>query len=241
MSPAPAEIIAVQEALESKCTAGPVHLSADVVMALAKVLSDISLSQANGRTDRQELSVFFSIQPPSLDIASYLSRIMEYFACTHECYVMASVYIDRIARCHPEFPISQLSAHRLLLASVLVATKFNDDTYYSNEWYANVGGVSNADLNRMEIEFLKLLDWNVNVTRDEFDRHASLLCAVTHRRSVAREAIPIRASVSDAQKAGLHRGHWCDGRRDRAGRACGRFDRGERVSSKTNSCRHGAE
>lgn len=128
-----------------------------------------------------EFSVFYSVKAPSVDLCGYVQRIMEYFYCSRECYAIASVYIDRIARLHAEFKINSLSVHRLLLASVLVATKFQDDNMFSMKWYADVGGVHVDDLARMELSLLKLLDWRMHVSQDEYTQHAQLLGAVAHR------------------------------------------------------------
>lgn len=43
--------------------------------------------------------------------------------------------------------------------SVLLAAKARDDTYYSNAYYAAIGGISNAEMNKLEGSFLVLVDF----------------------------------------------------------------------------------
>ena len=52
--------------------------------------------------------------------------------------------------------ISSLNVHRLLITSIMLASKFFDDVYYNNAYYARVGGISNSELNSLEMEFLKM-------------------------------------------------------------------------------------
>ncbi len=49
------------------------------------------------------------------------------------------------------------------MASVIVAIKYNEDDYYSNVFYAKVGGLSLEEVNFLEYEFLKLIDFEVFV------------------------------------------------------------------------------
>ena len=47
--------------------------------------------------------------------------------------------------------------------------------HYNNAFYARVGGVSNAELNRLEMEFLFLLDFGVMVSSRVFESYCSHL------------------------------------------------------------------
>ncbi|KAJ6289350.1 hypothetical protein OIU76_025210 [Salix suchowensis] len=61
--------------------------------------------------------------------------------------------------------------YKLLVTSVMVASKMLDDVHYNNAFYARVGGVSNAELNRLEMEFLFLLDFGVTVSSRVFESY----------------------------------------------------------------------
>ena len=56
-----------------------------------------------------------------------------------------------------------LNVHRILLSSVMVAAKFLDDFYYSNEFWAKIGGVPNSELNTLELEFLFMTNFDLHV------------------------------------------------------------------------------
>ena len=53
---------------------------------------------------------------------------------------------------------------RLILTTVLVASKMFNDTYYTNGYIAQVGGVSLQNINELERFFMQAIDWNLNVS-----------------------------------------------------------------------------
>eukprot|EP00923_Selenidium_pygospionis_P002041 GHVN01003152.1.p1 GENE.GHVN01003152.1~~GHVN01003152.1.p1 ORF type:complete len:129 (+),score=0.29 GHVN01003152.1:389-775(+) len=99
-------------------------------------------------------------------------RIQKYFGCTNECFVLSLVYIDRIVKVHKEkFSVSILNIHRLLITSVMLAAKFFDDVYYSNAFYARVGGVKTREINVLETHFLSLINYQLFVSPQEYDQY----------------------------------------------------------------------
>ena len=49
----------------------------------------------------------------------------------------------------------------------MIGVKFLDDEYLSNKYYAEVGGVSLADLNKMEGILLEKLEWRAHVSKTQ--------------------------------------------------------------------------
>ena len=88
--------------------------------------------------------------------------------------------------------VTALSAHRLLVTSVLVATKFLDDSYYSNVYFAKVGGVSLTELNGLEVELLLRLDFRLHVLPEEFEAVCASLC----ERLQPAEELPRRRTAA---------------------------------------------
>lgn len=44
-----------------------------------------------------------------------------------------------------------------------------NDTYYTNQYIASVGGVSLQNINELERFYMSMIDWNLHITREEFD------------------------------------------------------------------------
>ncbi|KAL0370526.1 UNVERIFIED_CONTAM: Cyclin-P3-1 [Sesamum angustifolium] len=79
-------------------------------------------------------------------------------------------FIQRTNMC-----LTSLNIHRLLITSVMVAAKFMDDAFFNNAYYARVGGVSTAELNKLEMKFLFSLDFQLHVSVQTFRKYCSVL------------------------------------------------------------------
>lgn len=121
-----------------------------------------------GGTQTSPLTSFHSVRPPAIPIADYAARIQKYFCCSSECFVLGLVYLDRLAK-RARMPVTFLSAHRLLIVAMMIAAKFQDDVFYANSFYARVGGLQVAELNGLEREMLRLLDYRLFVSPAEFE------------------------------------------------------------------------
>ena len=45
----------------------------------------------------------------------------------------------------------------------MLAAKFYDDIYYNNAYYAKIGGVPCHEINNLELEFLFMINFTLNV------------------------------------------------------------------------------
>lgn len=136
---------------------------ADLIEGLQVILTRWVEAAHTIPDEDQKQTHLYSLKVPKISIKQYLKRISNFFACSEECYVMALVYIDRITNSKCGVTVCNRSAHRLLLVAMMLAAKIQDDFSYSSTYYARVGGMSVEELNVMEIEFLKLLNWRTFV------------------------------------------------------------------------------
>eukprot|EP00696_Hemimastix_kukwesjijk_P005125 gnl/Hemi2/16515_TR5521_c0_g1_i1.p1 gnl/Hemi2/16515_TR5521_c0_g1~~gnl/Hemi2/16515_TR5521_c0_g1_i1.p1 ORF type:complete len:188 (-),score=30.90 gnl/Hemi2/16515_TR5521_c0_g1_i1:53-616(-) len=125
--------------------------------------------------DPSNVTLFHALKPPQISIAKYLERILKYAYCSKECFVLALIYIDRVMQRNTSFVITSFNVHRLMITSIMLAAKFFDDTYCNNAYYAKVGGVPTNELNLLEIEFLFMINFSLNVTGQQFEQYASEL------------------------------------------------------------------
>lgn len=168
-----------------------------IVPILAKVLHQLCVrndSLENQWMEPSRLSKFHALRPPPITIQDYLDRIAKYSCCSEECFVLALIYIDRLIQCNPSFLVNSLNVHRIIITSVMLAAKFFDDHYYNNAYYGKVGGVSNTEVNSLEIEFLFMVNFNLFVATDEYNVYNQRL--MTHARAYATG--PITENVISA-------------------------------------------
>lgn len=149
---------------------GPRGADTELAIGFAVALTKMSeLASISAR-----MTCFHSVRPPGMPLRDYMGRIHHFLNCGSACYVLGLIYIDRVIKSHPEVVINALSCHRLLLVSTVVAAKFYDDTFYSNAFYAKVGGVNLKELNGLEFRFLQLLGWKCHVHPEEYGVYQGL-------------------------------------------------------------------
>ncbi|KAI7882880.1 cyclin-domain-containing protein [Lichtheimia hyalospora FSU 10163] len=130
------------------------HMIADMLSRLITHNDLIPLTPSN-------ITRFHSRTPPNISLHDYLRRIVKYASVEKACLLILLIYIDRVCELHPQFTISSLTVHRFLITAVTVSSKSLCDAYCTNSHYAKVGGISTQELNALELEFLRLIDWNL--------------------------------------------------------------------------------
>jgi len=176
MSPKVEDVEMIKEAVKPVVWTGE-----DFIHSLGNVLTCWVQKTAAVTGSPHKMGRFHSARVPPLTITDYLKRIHKHFFCSDECFVMALVLIDRASKTHPSMTVCDLTVHRLLITAVMIAAKFHDDLYYSNGYYAKVGGLGVKEANLLESNFLKLLDWKVHVTKQEYELYHRLVCQATGR------------------------------------------------------------
>merc|ERR1711920_927350 len=109
-----------------------------------------------------------------------------HFRCQEACFISAMIYVDRVWKVQPSF-VDQLSIHLLFATSLVVSVKFHDDEYYSNKFYAKGIGVGLVELNCLETKFLPLIQWNLDISPDEYSYYLHLLAVFSSHAATAHE------------------------------------------------------
>ncbi|XP_066350211.1 cyclin-P4-1-like [Miscanthus floridulus] len=126
-------------------------------------------------------SAFRATARPDISVRSYMARVARFAGCSPACYVVAYVYLDRLLRRgrrrRGALAVDSYSVHRLLITAVLAAVKFMDDVCYNNAYFARVGGISLAEMNYLEVDFLFAVEFDLNVSPETFGHYCAVLRA----------------------------------------------------------------
>lgn len=114
---------------------------------------------------------FYSKKPPPIGISDYLLRIHRFCPMSTAVYLATSLYIHRLAVDERAVAVTKRNAHRLLLAGLRVAMKALEDLSYPHAKVAKVGGVSEAELARLEISFCFLCGFELVVGATMLQEH----------------------------------------------------------------------
>ncbi|KAE9592272.1 hypothetical protein Lal_00035278 [Lupinus albus] len=120
-------------------------------------------------------NIFDCSEIPDMTIQSYLERIFKYTRAGPSVYVVAYVYIDRFCQKNHGFRINARNVHRLLITTIMVASKYVEDMNYRNSYFGRVGGLTTNELNKLELEFLFLMGFKLHVNLSVFDSYCSHL------------------------------------------------------------------
>ena len=126
---------------------------------------------------------------PLADPAAYLERLARRQRFSPPCAVLAMHYLERVSA---SLPLGAHTARRLLLVAHMLAAKFHDDHTYSNRDWAAFEGLSTAEINALELVFLKALDWRAAVSSATYlEKRARVLAEfaeLTHLAEVTQLA-----------------------------------------------------
>lgn len=144
----------------------------NIVGVISKLLTDLVARNDQLPLAPTQVTPFHSSKPPTISVKSYLEdRILKYAGCSEETFILALIYMDQVVQFNPEFVISSLNVHRLLITSIMLASKFFDDVYYNNAYYARVGGISNIEVNSLEMEMLRMISFSLFVQPEQYERY----------------------------------------------------------------------
>ncbi|KAL9081360.1 MAG: hypothetical protein Q9157_000079 [Trypethelium eluteriae] len=127
---------------------------ADMLMELIRTNDAIPLQDGG-------LTRFHSRAPPGISVHDYLIRLIVHATLPPPILLSMVFYIDRLYSYYPAFTISSLTVHRFLITAATVASKGLSDSFWTNNTYARVGGVSVRELALLELEFLSRVQWKI--------------------------------------------------------------------------------
>ena len=73
--------------------------------------------------------------------------------------------------------------HRIILGCLLLAIKYNEDIYFTNEQYAKIGGVTLQEINDLESFSIDLLDYNLFISEDIYQKYLNYISNYTTEKS----------------------------------------------------------
>ena len=118
----------------------------------------------------QSHQVFSSTIIPSISIMDYLIRIQTYSNIEKSTLIISLIYIDRL--CHKaKVTLTYYNIHRILFSAILLSIKYNEDNFYDNKYYSQIAGVKLKELKTLEYNFIKMLNCELYVSRDIYDKY----------------------------------------------------------------------
>lgn len=115
-------------------------------------------------------SPFVNHNAACISLQEFLTRIVTFSTTvSNTCYVVMVLFLERVMLRCPTLFLHSGNAQRLVFASFICASKVVEDFYTSNAEFAELGGLTQQDVNALEIEFLDAMGWRTGITKEEFE------------------------------------------------------------------------
>lgn len=140
-----------------------------------EIIADLLNNICEENKDKSEnvnnkIAPFMTINIPSMSIKDYLLRLLNFTKINESTIIIILIYIDRICKIN-NFQINYRNIYKLIISSMIIAIKYNEDNYYSSEIYSKLGGISIKELNYLEFNFLILIKFSLFIEDDLFSKY----------------------------------------------------------------------
>ena len=119
---------------------------------------------------------------PNITITNYLKRLIKYSNPELSTLILGVIYFDRICN-NGNLILNYFNVYKLLLISFVLAIKFNEEYFETNKFYGKVGGLCIKSINKLEIQVLKILNYNLYVKEDIYDNYLNQFSAFLQKKN----------------------------------------------------------
>lgn len=142
-----------------------------ISITLMDVISNYHLKDSyNHKIKVQSKQQFTSKKIPKISLGDCISRIIKYTKIDNSTLIMALIYIDRPRKNNKIF-LTEFNVQRILFSVIILAIKYNEDKYYSNLYYAKIGGLKLKKLNKFEMKFLVGISFKLFIDSKDYEKY----------------------------------------------------------------------
>eukprot|EP00755_Sulcionema_specki_P020468 Sspe_Gene.71998::Locus_42814_Transcript_1_1_Confidence_1.000_Length_1085::g.71998::m.71998 len=131
--------------------------SSGLLVGIAEALESIMEEKEEG----EHATVYDALQVPPVTILEYIERWWKFLSLPQTIIPLALIYILRLYE--NGFKLTPYNVHRVVLGAIVLASKWHLDQPETNTYYSEVGGVCIEELNRIEVQLLHDLQWDISV------------------------------------------------------------------------------
>ena len=123
---------------------------------------------------KQSKMAFSANLIPGISIEDYLLRIQTYANVEESTLIICLIFIDKL--CHTaDVTLTHYNIHRILFIAVLLSIKYNEDSFFDNQYYSEIAGVKIKELKLLEYTFVSMVDFNLFVSNEIYEKYKNYL------------------------------------------------------------------
>ena len=146
----------------------------NLLKIISETLNSIIEENNKSKKKKNDHSPFEHNHAPKISLFDYLLRIQKYSEVEDSTLIIALIYIDRICK-KKGIVLSKYNIHRLLFTSILIAIKYNEDIICDNLYYSKIAGVTKKELQVLEYEFMKIIDFDLFISNKIYQTYYDYL------------------------------------------------------------------
>lgn len=145
-------------------------------LSLPKLITSISnvfmeiIQENRLNTSFIQKDVFYSRHIPSISLEEYIERIVSYSNIEISTLISSVIYIDKLCEIN-NYILCNNNIHRIVLSSILVSAKMNEDCHGNNAYFSRIGGIGNMEMNALEYAFCSYLDYKLYILPENYTKY----------------------------------------------------------------------
>ena len=125
-----------------------------------------NICEENNEKNKNGIDKYFETQvKPSINIKDYITRLFVFSKPEESTIISSLIYIDRFCQ-NNQIILTKCNIYKLILASFVVAIKYNEDFIYSMDIFSKIGGISSTELKNLELKFLFMIEFDLFIDKE---------------------------------------------------------------------------
>ena len=162
--------------VNTSSTEGKFHFSvineSQIIKAIVSNLNDI-IEENRKRINMKYISkdnIFYLEQLPNISFGDYILHLMKNTHINISTLILAVIYIDKFCEKF-KYVLTLHNIHRIILISIFISMKYNEDCFVNANIYAQIAGVCTEDLLNLELNMCVALEFGFYVEEQLYQQY----------------------------------------------------------------------
>ena len=139
-----------------------------------QIISELLLNICEENKQKIENAIKKKIQIPKNisknSLRNFIIKLAKHVKIHDSTMIITLIYIDRMCN-NNNITITYNNIFQLVLTSLLIAIKYNEEKNFSFKYFASLGGITASELKILEKKFLYLINYNLYVDQRSFEKY----------------------------------------------------------------------
>ena len=162
--------------INTSSSEGKFHFSvvneSQIIKAIVANLNDI-IEENRKRINMKYISkdnIFYLEQLPNISFGDYILHLMKNTHINISTLILAVIYIDKFCEKF-KYVLTLHNIHRIILISIFISMKYNEDCFVNANIYAQIAGVCTEDLLNLELNMCVALEFGFYVKEELYQQY----------------------------------------------------------------------